>query len=106
MASKGRARLFQDNVSRGFSHGNYANAYETQSLSRMLRGIATRSKAYQDAAVLGFFGSYELDEIPMSARERYMEAYFSDAGKAVLRAGYMDPRDEIAWQEMFDEGRW
>jgi hypothetical protein len=54
--------------SRGYDAGNYGNAYESQdwnawSAKRKLNGC---SHEYRSGAMLGFFSSYEIHEIPMS----------------------------------------
>lgn len=78
----------------GFDHGNYANAYETQNLRAMLKGIADKSADYRNAAIVGFFGSYSLAEIPGQYRDEYDQAYYSAAGRQCLAAGYLDSRDD------------
>lgn len=81
-------------VSSGFDHGNYANAYETQDLDAMLDAIADESETYRNAAIVAFFASYELHEIPSDQRDAFDSAYFSGAGKACIAAGYCDDRAE------------
>lgn len=69
-------------MSRGFSAGNYANAYETTDLSE------TDYHEYQPHAraafVLGFFGTYTLGEIGGDERDEFDEAYYSAAGRYVV----------------------
>lgn len=81
-----------ESISRGFSHGNYANAYETQDVDVMLAKIRNRSQAFRDAAVLGFFSSYELDEIPGSDRDTFDAAYFSEHGQRCVALKYTESR--------------
>lgn len=81
-------------LAHGFSAGNYANAYETEDLEVAIqkRNVATRSEAYRAAFILGFYGSYELHEIPLSHRDAFDEAYHSDYGHGVLELGYTGSR--------------
>jgi hypothetical protein len=81
-------------LSQGFSHGNFANAYGTTELEDMLSHLEDNSTAYQVAAVLGFLGSYELDEIPSHAREAFDVAYHSVHGQRVIELGYCDSRED------------
>lgn len=105
---------FGDACSRGFSAGNYANAYETTDLETALDALDTagldldadtrptdpmQREAYRAAFILGFFGSYSLDEI--GDREEYDQAYHSAAGKQCLAAGYLDSRDDEYAAEEF-----
>jgi len=53
--------------SRGFDHGNFANAYETEDCDVMLQSAKIpkkHGKEFTEGAILGFFLSYELHEIP------------------------------------------
>lgn len=79
-------------ISRAFSRGNYANAYETTDLEACkLDDMAPHEHA---AFVLGFYGSYTLDEIG-SGRETYDDCYWSPAGRYVVNvAKYTDDRAE------------
>lgn len=79
----------QTEIRRAFDAGNYANAYETNDLDEC--GIDEMSEHERAAFVLGFFATYSLDEIG-SDREIYDECYGSDAGRAVIAAGYCDDR--------------
>jgi hypothetical protein len=81
-----------DEVRRGFDAGNYANAYESTDLESV--ELDCESDAYRAAFVLGFFASYELNEIPSDAREAFDSAYRSEFGAIVLAAGYCDSRHE------------
>ena len=70
-------------LSYGFDHGNYANAYETEDLETMLSDLpAGRSGAYRGGAVLGFFSSYERHEVPADAVDEYDNAMANYADKA------------------------
>lgn len=88
-------------LSNGFDRGNYAGAYETNAgLDRALRRAAGKSEAYRHALVLGYYSSFELHEIPSSARERFDEAYSSPAGRRVVELGYTESRDDDYAEEM------
>lgn len=79
-------------ISQAFSAGNYANAYETTDIEEC--DLDEMSEHERAAFVLGFFGSYTLDEIG-SDRELFDEAYFSPAGQYVVTvAKYVDDRSE------------
>ena len=82
------------NISHGFDAGNYANAYDTQNLEDAWaqRNALLESEDWGAAFLLGFFSSYELHEIPGDARDRFDEAYYSDAGQRVLELGYTESR--------------
>lgn len=57
-------RRTDEQISRGFNAGNYANAYETTDYDRALASLSmNRSAAYKAAFTLGFFGSYEPHEM-------------------------------------------
>ena len=90
--SEAEARL---ELSQGFDAGNFCNAYETHNLGEALgrRDVADRTEAYQHAFVLGFFSTYELHEISLDARQRFEDAYHSDAGQRVIYLGYAEPRE-------------
>jgi hypothetical protein len=50
--------------SRGFDAGNYANAYETQCFGTWYDQVSEGKTAhYIEGMILGFWSSYELDEI-------------------------------------------
>lgn len=76
-------------ISQAFSRGNYANAYETNDLDEC--EIDDMPDHEHAAFVLGFFSSCSLDEIG-SDRDTFDECYWSDAGRAVIAAGYCDDR--------------
>jgi hypothetical protein len=83
-------------ISRAFDAGNYANAYEGTDLEDFDEEIEALPSYARPAFVLGFFGSYALDEI--SGREAFDDAYWSATGRYVVGvAGYCDDRaDEYA----------
>jgi hypothetical protein len=79
-------------LSRGFDAGNYANAYETTNLTQAITSLSpNRDEAYLSAFTLGFFATYELDEIPGTHQDTYLNAYHSPAGQRCLELGYIDP---------------
>ncbi len=82
-------------MSRAFDAGNYANAYETRSIGAC--DIDEMAEHERAAFVLGFFGSYTLDEIG-AHRELFDACYWSPAGRYVVTvAKYTDDRaDEYA----------
>lgn len=94
-------------LSRGFDAGNYGNAYENEDWQAWLERKRAKKQpkaakpapelveAWEAAAILGFFGSYELHEIPDSARDAFIEAYLSEYGLMVLEAGYCDIRPDV-----------
>lgn len=91
MADKEWSLDERDEMSRAFSSGNYANAYESTDLEDF--DLEDMSEHERAAFVLGFLGSYSLNEI--SDREIFDEAYHSDAGRYVVNvAGYCDSRDD------------
>ena len=88
-------------LSRGFDAGNYCNAYETQDYDRALSirtakprpGVrAELQTAWQVAFTLGFFGSYEFDEMG-EHEDTYREALASAHGQRCVELGFVD-RDE------------
>jgi hypothetical protein len=83
-------------LSRAFDAGNYCNAYETNNLAEAEEKHKTESEgeAYMAAFLLGFFSSYELEEIPYDVRDIHEEAYNSKYGKVVLKRGWIDPREK------------
>ena len=90
----------RDEISRAFNSGNCANAYESTDLDTFTDDLDEMKPHERAAFVLGFFGSYALDEI-ISDREVYDEAYWSDAGRYVVNvAKYIDDRaDEYKTEE-------
>jgi hypothetical protein len=89
--------------SRGFDAGNFANAYVSEDYETAFAKDTgpKEHEAYCVGFILGFFGSYELYEIPSDCLDMYMAAYFSEDGKAVVEAGYIDPRTEEDWNEVY-----
>lgn len=66
----GMSQSERDDLSRGFAHGNYGNAYESQDWEAWRESDpdddehdGVWSPAFLRGALLGFFSSYELDEI-------------------------------------------
>lgn len=91
-------RQERDEMSRAFSRGGHASAYESTDIAdHDTDGMAAHERA---AFVLGFFASLTLDEIG-SDREIFDECYHSDAGRYVVAvAHYCDDRaDEYAGAE-------
>lgn len=79
-------------ISQAFDAGNYANAYESTDLESF--DLDEMDAHERVAFVLGFFGSYSLDEIG-SDREIFDECYFSEVGRYVVGiAKYTDDRTE------------
>jgi hypothetical protein len=61
----------KESLSRGFDAGNYGNAYESQDWEAWRKRLSGKSTYYRAGATLGFFSSYELDEInDLDVRER------------------------------------
>lgn len=85
---------FKDAVSRGFSAGNFAECYVSRNLETALEQEerADQNPDFRAAFILGFFSSYSLEEIPVSAREEYDNAYFSEAGLQAIAVGYFESR--------------
>jgi hypothetical protein len=67
MQIKGGSLSDREAFSRGFDRGNYGNAYESQDwqtwFDRQDLSERDQSDAYCSGMVLGFFSSYELNEI-------------------------------------------
>lgn len=81
-------------LSLGFDAGNYANAYQEGDYSEAIAKLSmNRPAEYVTAFTLGFFSSYELSEMGSDV-EAYQEAYFSEAGKACVEAGFIDARED------------
>jgi hypothetical protein len=55
----------ETDFARGFDHGNYGNAYESQDWEAWYdaQDLTDASVAFQEGMILGFFSSYDLDEI-------------------------------------------
>jgi hypothetical protein len=81
-----------DAISKAFDAGNYGNAYESTDLESF--DVEDMPEIERAAFVLGFFGSYSLDEIG-SDREIFDAAYWSPAGQYVITiAKYCDDRKD------------
>ena len=80
-------------ISRAFSAGNFADAYETNDLDNT--HVDDLSPHERAAFVLGFFAGYTLDEIG-SDRELFDECYWSETGRYIVNeAKYcLDRADE------------
>jgi len=103
-----KARVFtldeKTAMSRAFDAGNYANAYETNDLESLDVPVDQMPEHERVAFVLGFFGSYSLDEIG-SDRELFDECYWSAAGHHVVKvAQYTDCRGEEYLEDSDEEG--
>jgi hypothetical protein len=87
-------------LSKGFSAGNYASAYVSENYVKAFEADngPKEHDAYCTAFVLGFFGSYEVHEIPADCQDMFQSAYFSENGQAVISAGYVDSRPESDWR--------
>lgn len=83
----------ETNLHRGFEAGNFANAYETDDLEIALENADHKlGQDYLDAFIMGFFSTYELHEIPSDNLDQYETAYWSRAGRACVRYGFIDPQ--------------
>jgi hypothetical protein len=71
MQMKNGTQKQRESFSRGFDTGNYGNAYESQCWHtwEAKRQIAARTPEYRAGALLGFFSSYEIDEIDEDIRD-------------------------------------
>lgn len=58
----------------GLEDGSYANAYNDSSLERALRGLYDRTGAYLSSFVLGWLGTYEVQEMSGDERARLYAA--------------------------------
>jgi len=94
----------RDEMSSAFDRGNYANAYESTNLED--HDLDLLSAHERAAWVLGFFGSYTLEEIGAGGdRETFDECYYSPAGRYVVNvAKYTDDRTEEYAKENDDDG--
>ncbi len=77
-------------LSRGFDAGNYDAAYVSEDFERALRKRGQRSEAYHAAYVLGFFSSFERDEMGGDGGEAFDEALASEHGQRCVELGYVD----------------
>lgn len=57
-------RKDQVEFNRGFARGNYASAYETEDYGATQKDLIGQNGFYRIGHLLGFFSSFELDEIP------------------------------------------
>ena len=79
-------------ISRGFDAGNYAAAYQTQDYQYALGCLSpNRSAAYIAAFTLGFFSSFDIDEMGEYSYE-YEQAYAS-VGARALQLGIAVPEE-------------
>lgn len=87
-------------MSAAFSAGNYANAYETRALTAAWRTFVREHgvmhhECTRPAFVLGFFGTYTLNEMVAYDRVHFDKSYHSPAGVYVVNvAKYTDDRTE------------
>lgn len=74
-----------------FSAGNYASAYETTDYAEASQGL-TRSAdgEYRTAFLLGFFASFERDEVPSKHQAEYDAAATSDVAGRLVELGVLD----------------
>lgn len=91
-------RAEQDHASRverdrrlyaAFSAGNYAAAYETTDYAEASQGLHETDE-YETAFLLGFFASYEHDEVPAGHLEAYEEAMSSPVAARLTDLGVLD----------------
>jgi hypothetical protein len=59
----------KDCIHQGFDAGNYAAAYETEDYDVAQAAINGTNGLYRAGHLVGFFGSYELHEIPEQWRD-------------------------------------
>ncbi len=79
-------------ISRGFDAGNYGNAYDSTDYEQALAKLSmNRSAEYVAAFTLGFFSSYEIDEMGEHA-ETYLEA-LALVGKCAAELGIDVPTE-------------
>jgi hypothetical protein len=64
----------REEYSKGFDRGNYGNVYESQDWETWSErnNFDERSPSYQAGMILGFYSSYELEEIDAYVRD-YVE---------------------------------
>lgn len=69
-----------ENFSWGYDAGNYASAYETDDVEEAWNARVLSGKEAYEGFVLGFFSTYELDEIPDEHREEvgYLRGIYED----------------------------
>lgn len=88
-----------DQISRGFDAGNYANAYETTSLARALAKLSpNRAKAYVAAFTLGFLSDRERHE--MGSHEEAFDAAYALVGERAKALGIaVDDRRDLGGED-------
>jgi hypothetical protein len=92
------ARNVDDDLNRGFDAGNYANAYETHDYDHAIACLSmNRSEAYIDAFTLGFFSSYEVDEMGEHA-DTYIAVWCGPNGRRCKEIGIALP-DSLTSEE-------
>ena len=79
---------------RGNCAGNYAEAYISPDYGRAFAKDTgpKEHSAYCTAFILGYFATYELNEIPSEYREMFDAAYWSEHGQAMVVVEQADDR--------------
>ena len=79
-------------LSKGFDAGNHDNAYVSDDYEKASekRGSKMNNAAYAAGYMLGFFSSYEVNEVPMDMRDEYKGVLKGKYGKMAKQAGYID----------------
>lgn len=93
-------------LSNAFSAGNYANAYVSEDLDAAWEhegesepdDIIANPDGYRAAFVIGFFSSYEADEIPEEHRDEWIDAY-TKFGPTMKTIGIAVEREDAASSE-------
>jgi len=69
-----------ESFERGYDAGNYASAYETEDVVEAWNARILSGREVYEGFILGFFSSYELDEIPDEHREEvdYLRGIYED----------------------------
>lgn len=101
------AQSTDQTISLGFDAGNHAAAYETSDFNEAITSLSpNRSHTYRQAFTLGFFSSYELDEMG-EHEETYLEALDSEVGLRCVELGWVDPIEEQDYDDHnFGEAAW
>lgn len=88
-----------DQISRGFDAGNYANAYETTSLDTALAKLSmNRAAAYVAAFTLGFLSDRERHE--MGSHEQTFDKAFALVGEQARKLGIaVDDRRDVSGED-------
>lgn len=68
-------------ISKGFDAGNYASSYQTENYDEVLNTIGGQTGFWRVGFLLGFFSSYELQEIP--ARHRVWVAHYRSVVRVI-----------------------